>query len=440
MLKGLANVRILDFSRAVAGAYGSLLLADLGAEVIKIEQPPQKRSKGRDEQESGEAVLLGGTVSEKAPTDEFGRRLWRRAMAHFQSLNRNKKRIALNLEIPKGREVFHELVKRGDIVYDNFRPHIPKLIGIDFETLQKVNPRIISCSVTGFGETGPMRNAAGIDVILQALGGEMSMTGLPGMPPCRSGLAIADLDGAIFATIGMLTALRERDATGKGVRVDMSMLDVMVSLLNYRVGVYSAIGELMGPVGSGHAGSGQIPYGAYECADGRYMVVAGGGPKHWSLFIRAFGLPELENDPRFSTNSKRQQNVEAITGILEGVFLTKTAEEWEKIFFEAGVPSGMVKTLPEVISMEQVKSRDMVVEIEQPIGEKWTFAGNPVKIRGNTDTFKAAPGVGENTEEVLSSVLGYSKEYIAELRQMGVWDKQSFEDSMLQAAKQREGI
>ncbi len=419
----LSGIRILDFSRAVAGPYGTLLLADLGAEIIKIEQVPSEIKAKADALDADWATLFGFPVSEEGRNTPDGRRRWAQSASHFQSLNRNKKRLALNLKTEKGREVLHDLVRKSDVVYDNFRPAIPKSFGIDFDTLKQVNPKIVSCSISGFGETGSWRDAPAYDVILQALGGEMSMTGMPDSPPCRSGIAIADLVGGAFASLGVLSALRARDQTGMGQRVDISMLDVQISLLNYRVGQYSATGNIPGHVGSGHSGFGQIPYGAYECKDNTYIVVAAGSPRHWSNFIRALGLPEMENDPRFNTNSKRQENVEEITGLIEGMLLTKTAPEWERIFFDAEVPVGMVNNIAQAISHPQVISRNMAVSIEQPTGEEWKFAGNPIKIQGNQEIFKAAPDLGVDTAEVLSGILGYSREHIDELRDMNaIWE------------------
>ena len=413
----LSGVRILDFSRAIAGPYGTLLLADLGAEVIKIDQVLSEVRAKATALDADWATLFGYPVSEEGRNTPEGKKRWAQGASHFQSLNRNKKRLALNLNTEKGREIFHDLVKKSDVVYDNFRPAIVQSLGIDFDTLKQVNPKIICCSLSGFGETGPRSDAPAYDVVLQALGGEMSMTGIPGFPPCRSGIAIADLNGGMFAILGILSALRARDRTGMGQRVDISMLDIQISLLNYRVGQYSATGAIPGPVGSGHSGFGQIPYGAYECKDGAYIVVAAGTPQHWGKFIRAVGLPELENDPQFNTNAKRQENVEAITGLIEGILLTKTAQEWEKIFFEVRIPAGIVNNVAQAIADPQVLHRNMIVSIEQPTGEKWKFAGNPIKIRGTSETFKAAPGLGENTNEILSGILGYSEEYLNELRE-----------------------
>ncbi len=420
MQGALSGIRILDFSRAIAGPYCTLFFADLGAEVIKVEQVPSEIGVKADAMDADWATLFGYPVSEDRRETADSKRRWAQSMSHFQSLNRNKKRLALNLKIEKGKEVFHDLVKKSDVVFDNFRPAVVKSLGIDFDTLKQVNTKIISCSLSGYGETGPWSDAPAYDVVLQALGGEMSMTGLPGLPPCRSGIPIADLVGGAFVAIGILSALRARDQTGMGQRVDMSMLDVQISLLNYRIGQFSATGAIPGPVGSGHSGMGQIPYGAYECRDGTYIVVAAGGPRHWSNFIRAIGLPELESDPRFNTNAKRQENAEAITGLIEGMLLTKTAQEWEKIFFDAGVPAGVVNDVAQAISHPQVLHRNMVVSIQQSTGEKWQFAGNPIKIHGYRETFKAAPGFGENTSEILSGIVGYSREYLDELIETNV--------------------
>ncbi len=419
----LSGIRILDFSRAVAGPHGTLLLADLGAEVIKVEQVPSESKAKSDAMDADLATIFGYQVSEEGRSTSDGERRWAQGMGHFQSLNRNKKRLSLNMNTEKGMEVFHDLVRKSDVVCDNFRPFMVKSLGIDFDTLKQVNPKIISCSLSGYGETGPWSEAPAYDVALQALGGEMSMTGLPGLPPCRSGIPIADLVGGVYLALGILSALAARDRTGMGQRVDISMLDVQISLLSYRVGQYSATGSIPGPVGSGHSGFGQIPYGAYECKDKTYVVVAAGTPRHWSNFIRALGLPELENDPRFNTNAKRQENVEVITGLIEGMLVTKTAQEWEKIFFDAEIPVGTVNNLAQAISHPQVLHRNMVVSIEQSTGEKWKFAGNPIKIQGNPETFKAAPELGENTAEILSDVLGFSKEYLDELKEMDViWE------------------
>lgn len=421
MEAALSGTRILDFTRAVAGPYGTLLLADLGAEVIKIEQVPSEIKAKADALDADWAALFGYAVSEEKRGTPDGNRRWRQGRSHFQSLNRNKKRLALNMKTKKGKELFYELVRKSDVVYDNYRPAAAKGIGINFDTLRQVNPKIISCSVTAFGATGPWKDAPAWDVVLQALGGGMSMTGHPGMPPCRSGIPIADLCAGTFAATGILAALRACDRTGAGQKIDISMLDVQISLLSYRIGHYSAVGTIMGPVGSGHSGFGQIPYGAYECSDGNYIAIAAAAPQFWGKFIRVLGLPELENDPKFNTNAKRQENVDAITGLIEGMLKTKTAKEWEKIFFDAGIPVGMVNNTAQAISHPQVQARNMVVSIKQPEDDAiWEFAGNPIKIVGTPETFKPMLGLGEDTAEILSGILGYSREYIAQLGETNV--------------------
>ncbi len=415
MAAALSGIRILDFSRAVAGPHGTLLLADLGAEVIKIEQVPSESKAQSDAMDADMATIFGYQISNDKRNTPEGKRRWAQGMGHFQSLNRNKKRLAINLDSEQGKKIFYELVKKSDVVCDNFRPFMPKKLGIDFDTLKQYNPKIISCSLSGYGETGPWSQAPAYDVALQALGGEMSMTGIPGLPPCRSGIPIADLVGGVYLAVGILSALAARNLSGKGQRVDISMLDVQISLLSYRVGQYSATGSIPGPVGSGHSGFGQIPYGAYECRDNTYIVIAAGTPRHWSNFIKALGLPELEKDPRFATNARRQENIEAITGLIEGMLLTKTAEEWQQIFFDAKVPVGMVNNLEQAISHTQVVHRNMAVSIEQETGETWKFAGNPIKMKGSPETFKRALDLGANTGEILSGVLGYSRKQLDEL-------------------------
>lgn len=422
----LSGIRILDFSRAVAGPYGTLLLADLGADVIKIDQVPSEMKTQAATEDADWATLFGYPVSEEGRNTPTGRQRWGQSMGHFQSLNRNKRRVAINLSAAEGRKIFHELVKKSDVVYDNFRPAIVRKLQIDFDTLKHVNPRIVCCSLSGFGSTGSWADAPAYDVVLQALGGEMSMTGMPGAAPCRSGIPIADVVGGAFATLGVLCALQARDRTGMGQAVDLSMLDVQLSLQNYRIGQYSATGAIPGPVGSGHSGFGQIPYGAYECKDGTYIAIAAGGQVHWSAFIRVLGFPELEKDPRFLTNAKRQQNANIITGLIDGMLLTKTASEWERIFFEAGVPVGVVNNISQAIAHPQVLHRNMVVNIKQPTGEDWKFAGNPIKMRGYTESYKAAPALGGNTAEILSDILGYSMEHLNELKKANViWSEKN---------------
>jgi len=419
----LSGIRILDFGRAVAGTYGTLLLADLGAEVIKIEQRPPDVKARAAAYGTTRAPLYGMKPSEETFGTPEGYNLWARGESHYQSLNRNKKRVSLNLESGKGREVFHDLVRHADVVHDNFRPHMPKKIGIDFDTLKQANPKIVSVSVSGYGEDGPWNAAPAYDAIIQALGGLMGVTGLPGSVPCVAGIAVCDLCAGMFGALGILSAVRRRDQTGEGQRVDVSMLDGMISLFSYQIGRYSALGENPGPRGSGLSGRGQIPYGAYRCKDDTYISLAAGTPGHWSRFTKGLGKPELEKDPKWDTVEKRGHNREELNKIINETLVTRRAEEWEDIFREVEVPVGVVNNLERAINHPQIRHRKMTVSIKQPHGDEWTFAANPVKIKGSKEVYNAAGPVGSNTIEVLNGVLGYSNTTIDELREENaIWD------------------
>ena len=421
--RALSGIRILDFGRALAGTYGTLLLADLGAEVIKIEQRPADVMARAKAYGTARAPLYGLKPSEETRNNPEDHRLRIRGESHYQSINRNKKRIAINLETGKGRETFHDLVRHADVVHDNFRPRMLKKIGIDFETLKQVNPKIISCSVSGYGEDGPWNDGPAYDAIIQALGGLMRVTGLPDSVPCVAGIAVCDLCSGMFGALGILSAVRRRDLTGEGQRVDISMLDSMISLFSYQIGIYSALGDLPAPRGSGLSGGGQIPYGAYRCKDDTYISLASGTPRHWSRFIQGLGATELETDPRFDSVEKREKSREVLTGIINEKLITRRAESWEAIFRELGIPAGVVNNLEGAINHPQVRHRNMVVPIEQPTGERWKFAANPIKIKGSSEVYRPAGAAGSDTVEVLTRVLGYSGEHIDALRHANaIWD------------------
>jgi crotonobetainyl-CoA:carnitine CoA-transferase CaiB-like acyl-CoA transferase len=406
----LSGVRIADLSRVLAGPYGTLILADLGAEVIKIEAVPSLRDEGGSALSHQRFYV---PPREDTPiTDD---------LCHFWSLNRNKKSIALDLSTKAGKEVFYDLVRHSDVVYDNFRPRVLESLGIDYETIKQINPAIISCSVSGFGESGPWRDYPAYDLILQAMSGGMSMTGMPGGPPCRAGLAIGDLVGGLFGAISVLAALQARQHTGKGQRVDISMLDGQISLLNYRTAQYFGAGKLLGPVGSGGSGAGQVPYRAFMTKDGSYVTVVAGQPRHWQNLCRALGLEQLLTDPRFAENAGRAKNEAALSAILEKTFLTKTGEEWETILLEASVPAGLVRRVDQALAHPQVLARDMVVSIDHPVGKRMKFSGNPVKMSGTPgETFNPAPDLGEHTIEVLKELLSYAPEKLRQLRERDI--------------------
>ncbi len=390
----LRGVKVLDLSRALAGPYGTLLLGDLGAEIIKIEMP------GRgDDTRSLVDVTLGGIA------------------AYYLSINRNKKSVVLDLKRKEGRDVFYRMVEKADVVFDNFRPGVVEKLGVDYETLKKINPGIICCSISGYGHTGPFKDRPAFDLVVQGMGGGMSITGEPGRAPVRMGFAIGDLGGGIFGAMGVLAALISRQRTGEGQKVDISMLDCQLSLLSY-VGQYYLInGIVPQPIGSAHQSL--VPYQAFKASD-RWIVITC-TPQFWPQMCKAIGRQELETDPRFDSPLARLKNRDQLIPILEEILAQKTADEWLSALEEAGVPCGPVNTLDRAFSDPQILARDMVVEIDHPTAGRYRAVGNPIKssLLEKTQRFFAPPRLGEHTEEVLKE-FGCTDDEISSLVQSGV--------------------
>jgi crotonobetainyl-CoA:carnitine CoA-transferase CaiB-like acyl-CoA transferase len=392
MEKALADVRIIDLTRALAGPYGSMILGDLGAEIIKVEAVGSKREN------------TGGTAFSGQD-------------AYNMSINRSKKSITLDTRTDKGREIFYELVRISDVVYDNFRPGVLERLKMDYETLKKINPRIISCSISGFGPNGPYRDRPAYDVIIQAITGTMSITGEPGRPPVRAGIALSDQGAGMFAAHGILAALYARERTGVGQKVETSLYEATLAQIAYEASLYFHSGEIPGPVGSGHR---ILPvYQAFQTQDG-YVSIAAVGDKYPPLF-KALGREDLLKDPRFTGPSTLENKKERV-GIIQEIFLTKGTEEWMKRLVEADVPCGPVNTLDKALADPQVAATDMVVTIEHPSsGGRIKQTGNPIKMSGTPPELKTKflfpPYVGEHTEEILSRLLGYSEKKLAQLRE-----------------------
>lgn len=390
----LRGVKILDLSRALAGPYGTLLLGDLGAEIIKIEMP------GRgDDTRSLVDVTLGGIA------------------AYYLSINRNKKSVVLDLKRKEGRDVFYRMVESADVVYDNFRPGVVEKLGVDYDTLKKINPGIICCSISGYGHTGPFKDRPAFDLVIQGMGGGMSITGEPGRAPSRMGFAIGDLGGGIFGAMGVLAALISRQRTGEGQKVDISMLDTQLSLLAY-VGQYYLInGIVPQPIGSAHQSL--VPYQAFKASD-RWIVITC-TPQFWPQMCKAIGHQELETDPRFDNPLARLKNRDELIAILEDILARKTADEWLSALEEAGVPCGPVNTVDRAFSDPQILARDMVVEIDHPTAGRYRAVGNPIKssLLEKTQKFSAPPRLGEHTGEVLKK-FGYTDDEISGLVESGV--------------------
>ncbi|HXG01926.1 MAG TPA: CoA transferase [Candidatus Binatia bacterium] len=392
----LEGVRVLDLSRMLAGPYGSMLLADLGAEVLKIEEPD-----GGDPMRTMGPPFLSDGES-----------------AYFLAVNRNKKSLALDLARPEGREVFLELVRHADVVWENFRPGVMARLGCDYPTLAAVNPRIVACSISAYGQEGPYRDWPAFDLALQAMGGAMSLTGEPGRPPVRMGLPMGDLAGGMFGALAVVAALARRQRTGRGAWVDLSLLDCQVSLLTYLAQYYWTDGRVPGPQGSGHASV--VPYQALASRDG-YLVVAVFAEKFWRGFCVAVERPEWESDPRFATNRARVEHREALMAELEPIFHQRSTHEWLKRLQAEGVPAAPIQSIDRVLEDPQVRLRQMVVDMEHPRLGRVPTLGSPIKVDGAMGTPVAPPpALGEHTEAVLREWLGYPAERISALRRARV--------------------
>ena len=390
METALAGVRILDLTRALAGPYATMILGDLGAEIIKIE-------------------------ALDARTEATGHYSYKGQDAYFMSVNRSKKSITLDIRKDEGRKVFYDLVRISDVVLDNFRPGVLERLKIDYNVLKELNPKIICCSISGFGSSGPYRDRPAYDLVIQALSGAMSITGEPGRPPVRSGIAIADQGAGMFAAHGILAALYARERTGAGGKVETSLLEAEIALLAYEASYYFVSGLVPGPVGSGHRTL--ALYNTFQTRDG-YIAIA--AINRFSALCKALDREDLTDDPRFHGNQMAEHK-EELTAILQKVFLTKTTDEWEKLLTEADVPCGPVNTLDKALSDPQVLDRDMVVSIDHTLGGQIKQTGNPIKMSATPPDvgpdFLSPPTLGEHTSEVLSGLLGYSPEKIEHLRQ-----------------------
>ena len=393
----LEGVRVLDLSRMLAGPYGSMLLADLGAEVIKIEEP-----RGGDPMRAMGPPFLG-------PGQES---------AYFLSINRNKKSVGLDLETPEGREAFHDLCRVSDVVWENFRPGVMARLGCAPETLRGLNPRLVVCSISAFGQEGPYREWPAFDLALQAMGGAMSLTGEAGRPPSRMGLPMGDLAGGMFGALAVASALFRRAQTGEGTTFDLSLLDCQVSLLTYVAQYFWADGRVPGRVGSGHASV--VPYQAFSTRDG-HVVVAVFAEKFWGGFCRAIERPELAADPRFDSNPRRVERREELVPVLEAIFHGRSTAEWLARLHREGVPAAPINTVDRVVKDPQVLLREMVVELEHPTLGTLSTLGTPVKPAG-APAFRPLPppALGEHTEPVLRDLLGYPSERIDALRRRRV--------------------
>ena len=396
MSSPLKGIKILDLTHMLAGPYGTMVLADLGADIIKIE-PPLKGEITRNLLKNDPDYSVDGVG------------------AYHLTLGRNKKSLTLDLKSEPGKNIFYQLVKKVDVVIDNFSSGVTKRLKIDHETLKKHNEQIISCSISGFGEDAESNRPA-YDNVIQGVSGLMSLTGLDQDHPVKSGVPISDLSTGLFAIIGILTALRKKDATGIGEKIDISMLDCQASLLNYIATMHLISGKDPQPIGNEHPV--HAPFNSYKTADG-FIILSVVHEDFWPNLVKALDLKELK-DEKYQSVDGRSKERNKIDSILQEIFITNSTEHWLKILNDHRVPCGPVNKLSEVFKDPDLIKRNMVAEVKQPSGEVVKMPGNPVKIGDNKTEYKSSPELGEHSAEILNTWLGMTEEQIAELKEENI--------------------
>ena len=390
----LRGIRVLDLTRILAGPYATMILRDLGAEVIKIEQ-------------------LGGGDEAR----DFGP-FKNDFSLYFMSVNRGKRSVTLNLKSPRGKELFLELVKSSDILVENFRPGTMEKLGLDYESLKVHHPSLLYAACSGFGQTGPYAMRGAYDMIIQGMGGIISITGEPDRPPVRVGTSIGDITSALFTTIGILSALKHRDQTGEGQLIDVGMLDCQVAILENAMVRYFSTGDIPRPLGRRHPAI--TPFEVFESADG-YVVIAIGNNELWRKFCEHVDMPELIDDERFHTNALRTENHESLFPILAEIMRRRTTDMWVEALEAIGVPCGPVNTVDKVANDPQVLARDMIAEVEHDVTGSVQIPGIPIKLSETPGQIDApAPNLGEHTAEILTGLLGLDAEEIDQLKQDGI--------------------
>jgi crotonobetainyl-CoA:carnitine CoA-transferase CaiB-like acyl-CoA transferase len=393
--KPLSNIKVLDLTHMLSGPYGSMILADMGCDVIKIE-PPLKGEGTRRLLENDPGYSHNGMG------------------AYFYTLNRNKKSVAIDLKNEEGLEIFYALIKEVDVVISNFSAGVTKKLKIDFDTLKTINPKIITCTVSGFGETGPNFKRPAFDQIAQALGGGMSITGLSAQDPMRAGIPIGDLGGGMFAVMGIQAAIINRSESGLGQHVDISMLDCQISMLNYMATMHTMSGLIPEPIGNSHFV--HMPYNTFHTKDFP-IVIAAVGDQFWPRLLKIFKDPKLKN-PIYENAFERQKNKKEIENILQKELLNELSEYWLDELEKESVPCARVNNLEQAINDEQVQYRNMLVDVAHPEGGSVKVPGNPIKLSSyENEEYSSPPLLGEHTKEVLQKWLNYSEEKLSKLHE-----------------------
>ncbi len=389
-MKPLNGIKVIDLTHMLAGPYAGMVIADLGAEVVKVEPLPP-----------GDITRALLSNDPNYSFKKFG--------AYHLTLNRNKKSVSLDLKSDQGLKLFYDLVLNADVVLNNFSAGVVSKLKIDFNSLKKINPRIITCSITGFGETGPHSSRPAYDQIVQAYSGGMSITGPNANTPTRAGIPIGDLGSGLYSVIGILSALLSREKTNLGQHIDISLLDVQISLLTYMATMQTLSNIDPEPIGNAHFV--HVPYNSFTTSNG-FVVIAVITDAFWEALLDVVDIDSLR-DPQFSNSIDRLKNQEYIESELNKVLSTKTSEYWIKALNDAKVPCAPINTFSQALSDEQVVHRNMVVEVEHPDGGKVRMPGNPVKLSyTNEDSYTPPPHLGKDTKEILKDWAGYDKDKI----------------------------
>jgi crotonobetainyl-CoA:carnitine CoA-transferase CaiB-like acyl-CoA transferase len=396
-MRPLADIRVLAIEQYGAGPFGSSHLADLGAEVIKIEDPSS-----------------GGDIGRYVPPYQQGE-----DSLFFESFNRNKRSLSLDLNHPQGRQVFHDLVGVSDVVYSNLRGDVPAKLAITYRDLKPINPAIVCCSLSGFGMTGPRALEPGYDYVLQGMAGWMDLTGEPDGPPAKSGLSLVDYSGGLVAALSVLAGVHAARRDGVGMDCDVSLFDTAVSMLTYPA-IWALNGDFHPSRTHHSAHPSLVPFQAFQVMDG-WIVVACPKEKFWRRLTVALGRPELATDPAYLTFADRRRNAAELIGILDQVFVTRSATDWLQVLRAAEVPCGPVNTVREALDDEQTLARGMVVETTHPVFGQVRQVRSPVNVGGSNPIYHRAPSRHEHVEELLLNVLGYERARLDQLTADGAF-------------------